>query len=72
MMKNKYIIKIRGCDDTTAFVMELSEEELKLVQELCKKSQETSTYACMPVMEILEYNEENRKWYLGEYDDDED
>lgn len=72
-MKNKYIIKIRGCDDVTAFVMELTEEELKLVQELCKKSKETSTYGCMPDMEVLEYNEENiRSYFWREYEDEDE
>ena len=63
MNKIKYIIHIRGCDDETNFVMELNEEELKLVEELCKKSKETSTYGCMPDMSVVEYTEKNKKYY---------
>ena len=63
MSKKKYIIHIRGCDDETNFVMELTDQELYLVQELCDKSKETSTYGCMPDMSVLTYTEENKKKY---------
>lgn len=63
MNKVKYIINIEGCDDETTFVMELTNEELELVREICKKSQETSTYCCMPRMYIEEYTKENINKY---------
>ena len=55
-MKKLYIIRLRGCDDETIFKMELDEKELQLVQEICKKSQETSTYGCMPEMFVYDEN----------------
>ena len=49
-IKNKYYIELRGCDDTTLFVMELDENEVNLLQTVAKKSREVSSYSCMPRM----------------------
>ena len=38
----------------TRFRIELSNEELELVKKLCQKSEKTSTYICMPIMEVEE------------------
>ena len=51
-MKTKYVIELIGCDDTTNFEMELTEDELKLLQRVAKKSKETSSYSCMPIMRV--------------------
>lgn len=48
----KYIIALHGCNDSTIFEMELTEEEYKLVKKIADKSEEVSTYGCMPIMEI--------------------
>ncbi|MBO8161372.1 MAG: hypothetical protein H0Z24_07010 [Thermosipho sp. (in: Bacteria)] len=48
----KYKISLHGCDDSTTFEMELTEEEYKLLKKVADKSQEVSTYVCMPIMEI--------------------
>ena len=58
-MKKSYFITLRGCDDMTRFRIELSNEELEFVKKLCKKSEETSTYICMPIMEVEEIEVEN-------------
>lgn len=50
----KYTLSIHGCDDSTEFLLDLNSDELSLIEKLCKKSKETSTYGCMPVMEINE------------------
>lgn len=69
---NKYIINIEGCDDETTFVMELTDYEASIVLDVARKSQETSTYGCMPRMYIEEYTKENiDKYYrLKEEEDD--
>lgn len=56
-MKNKYYIELRGCDDTTPFVMELDENEVNLLQMVAQKSREVSTYSCMPRMFIKSLDE---------------
>ena len=53
---SKYIIELVGCDDTTEFTMDIDEYDLDILKEVAKKSQETSTYRCQPVMFI--YKEE--------------
>jgi len=53
-MKKTYEIKLEGCDANTVFLMELDEEEKKLVEEISRLSAETSTYGCMPVLYIGE------------------
>lgn len=50
----RYKISIDGCDDSTVFEMELTEQEAELVKRICNRSSETSTYGCMPTMEIEE------------------
>lgn len=52
-MKN-YKITLMGCHDYTEFNMDLSEDEVKLVQRICELSRETSEYACMPTMSCEE------------------
>lgn len=50
---SKYIIKLVGCDDTTEFEIEIDDyDELPIVKKIAKKSQETSTYGCMPKMYV--------------------
>ena len=48
-MKN-YKITLMGCDDYTEFNMDLTEDEVKLVQRICELSKGASDYACMPIM----------------------
>lgn len=49
---SKYIIELVGCDGTTEFTMDIDECDLDILKEVAKKSQETSTYQCEPVMYI--------------------
>ena len=53
-MKQEYVITLCGCDDYTEFVMELTKEEAQLLKRVCKLSEETSTYGCMPTMTLEE------------------
>lgn len=47
-----YKISIHGCDDSTCFVMHLTDEEVKVIERLSALSKTTSTYGCMPTLEI--------------------
>jgi len=48
----KYMIKLMGCDDTTRFEMELSDEQVAVVQQMADLSKKTSECGCMPVLEF--------------------
>jgi len=54
--KNKtyktYKISLIGCDNETEFNMKLTKEQAVLLGVVASKSEETSEYPCMPVMEI--------------------
>ena len=54
----KYKITVDGCDGYTEVTMNLSETEYKLIAELSELINETSTYVCMPRMQIAEAEEE--------------
>jgi len=56
-MKKKYQIILEGCDASTEFIMELDENEIKIVKEISRLSIETSTYGCMPTLNIFEVKE---------------
>jgi len=47
-----YRIALHGCDDSTIFEMELTDEEFALAERIAAKSEETSSYGCMPTMVI--------------------
>lgn len=48
----KYQIRLLGCDDETWFDVEMNEEQLEFLEKISKKSKETSTYNCMPILSI--------------------
>lgn len=51
----RYKISIHGCDDSTIWEEEfISQRDVGLIKRLAKKSEEVSTYACMPTIEIEE------------------
>lgn len=53
----KYTITLQGCDGYTDIDMELSNEQLELIQKISKLSMEISTIDCEPVLTIEEYEE---------------
>lgn len=54
MIKKKYEIVLDGCDDSTKFEMELTNEEFELLEKVSAKSNEASKYCCMPRMYLCE------------------
>jgi len=44
----KYEIEVSGCDDSTIIVKELTEEQVKFLEEVAEEIAEASTYRCMP------------------------
>lgn len=53
-MMGKYIIELRGCDDSTEFTMDIADCDLDILIEVAKKSHETSEYRCQPEMFIFD------------------
>lgn len=58
----KYHIENRGCDDTTEFDIELTDEELKTVIRLFEANNKEADYGCKPSIYIYEFREDNRYW----------
>lgn len=55
------VIKIKGCDDTTKIIIDLTEEELKFLEKLAKLSKENSSYSCQPIIEIMTAEEDKKE-----------
>ncbi len=47
-----YEIQLRGCDDSTQWVMELTDAEAWLLERVAALSDEISDYGCQPSMTI--------------------
>jgi hypothetical protein len=47
-----YEIKLRGCDEVTTFVMDLTGPEARVLQRCARRSRETSAYSCEPTMTV--------------------
>ena len=69
----KYLIDNIGCDDTTRFEIELTDEELETILKFIKINNESSSYGCQPKIEIYKdyFYEENKPragiWVNGDY-----
>lgn len=53
MDKEKCFINIAGCDDNTLIDIELTKDEIKLLELIAEKSMKISTYSCMPVLRVI-------------------
>lgn len=56
-MKDKYMIALHGCDDSTYIEAELDVREVNLLTRLSGKFERASAYCCMPIMEIKPISE---------------
>ena len=59
-MKDKYMIALHGCDDSTYIEAELDVREVNLLTRLSGKFKKASTYQGMPIMEIKPISECNK------------
>ena len=50
--KYKVQIDVIGCDDSTCFDMWVTKEEHEFLLRVAAKTEEVSTYGCMPVIKI--------------------
>lgn len=55
----KHIVRLIGCDASNEFIMELTEEEVTVLEKLSAKSIEFSTYDCMPILKLELATEED-------------
>lgn len=47
-----YRITVSGCDDETAFDLDLTDDEAAAVRKVAQVSADTSEYGCMPTLAI--------------------
>jgi hypothetical protein len=57
--KKRIYIRVRGCDDTTQFFIDLTEQEIELIKRLAAITEKISTYGCMPTIAV----DENKELY---------
>ena len=50
----RYKVSVDGCDDSTVVEMKLNELELDFLKRFSKLVNETSTYGCMPTIDLEE------------------
>ena len=58
-MKKIYAITLIGCDAETCIIKPLTESELEVLKKTSRDSRKVSTYGCMPVMTVEEYDPSN-------------
>ena len=51
-------VEVRGCDDSTSVQVEATEDEHEFLKRLAEKITETSSYSCMPTMNVFLNSEE--------------
>ncbi len=61
----KYTINVIGCDDATTVEMQLNDIEIALMIKFAKEVNKTSSYVCMPVIEI----KDEQKKIIVSYED---
>jgi len=52
MEKRNCKIKVKGCDASSIFTMELTKVEFELLKRVAQECNKASEYACMPTMKI--------------------
>jgi hypothetical protein len=56
LVRRPWIITLSGCDDSTTFEMELTDDKASAFRKAAEMSKAASTYGCMPTMEITAPN----------------
>lgn len=63
---NLYKITIHGCEDSTTVLKVInSEEEINILKSTANSIAQTSTYGCMPVMEIQKITTQDELYYAA-------
>lgn len=62
----KYYIENQGCDDTTEFYIDLTDDELKTVIKLFEANNKEANYGCKPDLYIYVYDENKSSWEYTE------
>ena len=55
----KYLVTLRGCDDSTYKIIELTQKEYEICHRVLEEVSDESTYGCMPTAYIREAKEED-------------
>jgi hypothetical protein len=64
--QKSYTVVLRGCDDTTVMKFDLREDEVALLKRIAASSEQTSTYGCMPRLEVFEGEPPREDWWNEE------
>lgn len=51
-MIKKYVVALRGCDDSTYVDIEATDEEAQLLEEIAARVAAASDFRCQPTMEV--------------------
>jgi len=61
-LKEKYVISLDGCDDTTYYIGEYTAEEYNFLLKVAEDVSAMSTYTCMPTMSVWKFNQDKDKY----------
>lgn len=61
-LKEKYVISLDGCDDTTYYIGEYTTEEYNFLLKVAEDVSSMSTHICMPTMSVWKFNQERDKY----------
>ena len=56
---SRYTIRLRGCDDSTSFDVELTDAEARTAVHIAAMSQRASEFDCQPTMIVTPADKEN-------------
>lgn len=62
-MMEKYHIENCGCDDTSEFDIELSDDELKTIIKFVDANNKVADYFCKPDIRIYKFSDDRRYYY---------
>lgn len=63
----KYLIQNHGCDDSTEFEMELTDEEVKFLIKVFEENNKYAYYQCTPRLYISDKYTKQARWYYSEH-----
>lgn len=64
-------VTLNGCDASTCFEIEATDQELNFLRALSIASKETSYYGCMPTLDVYTQEDEEYEWYAPNGENDE-
>ena len=60
-MAKEYLVKVLGCDDSTAFIIQADDTEFSVMEKITDRVTEASANSCQPTMFIREATEADKR-----------